>query len=131
MKDLIQRYYELFNSGNREALLEMLSDDVIHEINEGTPEVGRETFRSFLNRMDRCYQEQVEDLVVFTSETPNRAAAEFFIRGKYVGTDEGLPKANGQRYHLRIGAFFEASNGEITRISNYYNLAEWLRMVGA
>jgi steroid delta-isomerase-like uncharacterized protein len=131
MKDLIQRYYDTFNSSNREALLEMLAADVVHEINEGTPEVGRETFRSFLNRMDRCYQEQVEDLVVFTSETPNRAAAEFFIRGKYVGTDEGLPKATGQTYHLRIGAFFEASNGEITRISNYYNLAEWLRMVGA
>lgn len=130
MKDLIQRYYELFNSGNRDALLEMLSDDVVHEINEGTPEVGRETFRAFLNRMDRCYQEQVEDLVVFSSETPNRAAAEFFIRGTYIGTDEGLPKANGQRYHLRIGAFFEASNGKITRISNYYNLADWLRMVG-
>jgi steroid delta-isomerase-like uncharacterized protein len=131
MKDLVQRYYDTFNSGDREALLEILSADVAHEINEGTPEVGREAFRAFLNRMDRCYQEQVEDLVVFTSETPNRAAAEFYIRGKYVGTDEGLPEATGKTYHLRIGAFFEVRNGRITRITNYYNLADWLRMVGA
>jgi len=94
-------------------------------------EVGRDTFRIFLERMDRCYQEQVENLVVFTSDTPNRAAAEFFIRGKYVNTDEGLPEATGQTYHLRIGAFFEVTNGKISRITNYYNLAAWMKMVGA
>ncbi len=131
MKYLIQHYYDTFNSGNREALLELLSDDVVHEINEGSAEVGRDTFCTFLERMDRCYQEQVENLVVFTSDTPNRAAAEFFIRGKYVNTDEGLPEATGQTYHLRIGAFFEVTNGKISRITNYYNLAAWMKMVGA
>ena len=130
MKDLIQRYYEIFNSGDREALLAMLADDVIHEINEGGVEVGRESFRAFLNRMDRCYREQVEDLVVFTSDNPTRAAAEFFIRGTYIATDDGLPAANGQTYHLRIGAFFELGDGKIKRITNYYNLAAWMEMVG-
>jgi steroid delta-isomerase-like uncharacterized protein len=131
MKNLIQHYYDTFNSGNREALLELLSDDVVHEINEGSAEVGRDTFHTFLERMDRCYQEQVENLVVFSSDNPNRAAAEFFIRGKYVNTDEGLPEATGQTYHLRIGAFFEVTNGKISRITNYYNLAAWMKMVGA
>ncbi|MES2981873.1 MAG: ketosteroid isomerase-related protein [Verrucomicrobiota bacterium] len=131
MKNLIQRYYDFFNSGDRKALLEMLSDDVVHEINEGGEEVGIEKFRAFLERMDRCYQEQVEDLIVFSNDNPNRAAAEFFIRGKYVATDDGLPEATGQTYHLRVGAFFEITNGKISRITNYYNLAAWLRMVGA
>jgi steroid delta-isomerase-like uncharacterized protein len=131
MKDLIQRYYETFNSGDRESMLAMLADDVVHEINEGTAEVGRDAFRAFLGRMDRSYQEQVEDLVVFTSDNPNRAAAEFYIRGKYIATDEGLPKATGQTYHLRIGAFFEITNSKISRITNYYNLADWMKMVGA
>jgi len=45
MKELIQHYYDTFNSGNRAALLELLSDDVIHEINEGGQEIGREAFR--------------------------------------------------------------------------------------
>jgi steroid delta-isomerase-like uncharacterized protein len=131
MKNLIQRYYDLFNSGNREALLEMLSEEVVHEINEGTEEVGLEKFRAFLERMDRCYQEQVEDLIVFSYDNPNRAAAEFFIRGKYIATDDGLPEATGQTYHLRVGAFFEIQDGLITRITNYYNLAAWLGMVSA
>ncbi len=131
MKNLIQRYYDVFNSGDREDLLKMLSDDIVHEINEGGVEIGREAFRKFLERMDRCYEEQVEELIVFNNDNPNRAAAEFFIRGKYVATDDGLPEASGQNYHLRIGAFFEITNGKISRITNYYNLAEWLRMVGA
>lgn len=129
MKDLIQRYYDTFNSGNREALLQLLADDVVHEINEGTVETGRGNFHAFLDRMDRCYEERVEDLVVLTGDHPGRAAAEFFIRGTYIATDEGLPAATGQTYHLRVGAFFEAKDGLITRITNHYNLAAWLKMV--
>lgn len=129
MQDLIRHYYDTFNSGDREALLAMLAEDVVHEINEGRAETGRGAFRAFLQRMDRCYREQVEDLVVFTSDDPHRAAAEFFIRGQYVATDDGLPEAKGQPYHLRIGAFFELRDGKIQRITNYYNLAAWMRMV--
>lgn len=131
MNELIQRYYETFNSGDREALLAMLDESIVHEINEGSTETGREAFRAFLGRMDRCYRETVEDLAVFTSADPRRGAAEFFIRGCYLATDEGLPEATGQTYHLRVGAFFEARGGLITRVTNHYNLAAWMRMVGA
>ena len=131
MKPLIETYYATFNSGDRESLLELLTADVAHEINEGGTETGKDAFRSFLARMDRCYRETVEDLLVFTSDDPTRAAAEFFIRGEYLATDEGLPEAKGQTYHLRVGAFFEIREGKISRVSNHYNLAEWMRMVGA
>ena len=130
MKSLIETYYSIFNQGDREALLALLADDIVHEINEGGVENGKEAFRAFLRRMDRSYRETVEDLVVFTSGDPSRAAAEFFIRGEYLATDEGLPEANGQKYHLRVGAFFEIRDGKIARVTNYYNLAAWLRMVG-
>lgn len=129
MKSLIQRYYDTFNSGDREALLAMLHPEVIHEINEGGVETGIDAFREFLARMDRSYRETVEDLVVFESSDTSRGAAEFFIRGEYLHTDDGLPEANGQTYHLRVGAFFEARDGLISRVTNHYNLASWLRMV--
>jgi len=131
MKSLIETYYSTFNQGDREALLELLTDDVVHEINEGGVETGKEAFRAFLQRMDRCYAETVENLVVFTSDDPSHAAAEFFIRGEYLATDKGLPEANGQTYYLRVGAFFEIRGGKIARVTNYYNLASWLRMVAA
>jgi steroid delta-isomerase-like uncharacterized protein len=130
MHPLIEAYYAAFNSGDREALLEMLTDDVVHEINEGATETGKEAFRSFLQRMDRCYRERVEDLVVFASGDPARSAAEFFIRGEYLATDDGLPEAKGQTYHLRVGAFFDIRDGKIARVTNRYNLGDWMRMVG-
>lgn len=131
MKSLIENYYAAFNSGNREALLSMLTDDVVHEINEGGTETGKEAFREFLKRMDRSYKETVENLVVFTSEKADRAAAEFYIRGEYLATDDGLPEASGQAYYLRVGAFFDIRDGKIARVTNYYNLQSWLEMVGA
>lgn len=126
---IIEQYYSTFNAGDREALLELLTDDVVHDINQGGSEVGGPAFRAFLQRMDRCYREQVTDLVVSVNETGSRAAAEFFIDGAYIATDEGLPPAAGQTYHLRVGAFFDVREGKIARVTNYYNLHEWLRMV--
>lgn len=128
MKSLIELYYATFNSGDREALLALLADDVVHELNEGPVETGKDAFRAFLARMDRSYRESVEDLVVLTGPD-NRAAAEFFIRGEYLATDEGLPPARGQTYRLRVGAFFEARGGKITRVTNHYNLRHWLDLV--
>lgn len=129
--DLISLYYETFNRGDRPALLRLLHTDVVHDINQGASEIGLETFYHFLQRMDRCYAEQVEDLVVMPSADGSRAAAEFFIRGTYLSTDEGLPPASGQTYHLRVGAFFEIKEGRIARVTNYYNLTDWLKQVGA
>ena len=131
MHPLILQYYLAFNSGDREALLALLHPDIVHEINEGGAEVGIPAFRAFLGRMDRSYREQVEDLVVFAGPDASRASAEFYIRGEYLKTDEGLPPATGQKYHLRVGAFFEIKDGKVARVSNYYNLSAWLRMVGA
>ena len=132
-ESLVTRYYDLFNGGDREALLALLDEEVVHEINHGPAETGRDAFRTFLERMDRCYCEQVEYLVVFANERGDRAAAEFFIRGTYLVTDEGLPEATGQTYRLRVGAFFEIAGGgtSLSRVTNYYNLSEWLRQIGA
>ena len=42
-----------------------------------------------------------------------------------------MPEAKGQTYHLRVGAFFDLRDGKIARVTNRYNLSEWMRMVGA
>ncbi len=128
---LIQTYYATFNSGDRQAFLALLAEDVVHDINQGGAETGRAAFAAFLQRMDRSYREQVCDLVVFAAEDGTRGAAEFYIEGEYLATDEGLPPATGQRYRLRVGAFFDLRDGKVRRVTNYYNLEEWLRQVGA
>lgn len=127
---LIQRYYASFNAGDWTAMLDCLSEDVVHDINQGRRESGAAAFRAFLARMERCYREQLRDIVVMASEDGRRAAAEFVVHGEYLATDEGLPPANGQRYVLPAGAFFEVAGEKISRVSNYYNLPDWMRQVG-
>ncbi|KAF1720260.1 ketosteroid isomerase-related protein [Pseudoxanthomonas wuyuanensis] len=127
--ELVLTYYAAFNRGNWDGMLALLSDDVAHDLNQGAREVGREAFAAFLQRMNASYSEQLRDIVVLASLDGNRAAAEYVVHGQYRHTDEGLPPANGQRYVLPGGAFFEIRDDRIARVSNYYNLQDWLRQV--
>ena len=47
----------------------------------------------------------------------------------YLASDAGLPRAEGQIYVLPVGAFFAIRDGRITRVTNYYNLENWLAQV--
>jgi steroid delta-isomerase-like uncharacterized protein len=128
-RQLIETYYATFNAGDREKFLALLTENVAHDINQGGREVGKTAFRAFMARMDRCYREQIRDIVVLSDAAGMRAAAEFTVHGSYIATDEGLPAASGQSYTLPAGAFFTLSEGKVARISNYYNLPEWIRQV--
>ena len=79
--------------------------------------------------MDDCYDELLTDIVVMPSADGARAAAEFIVNGTYKKTDPGLPEARGQKYRLPAGAFFDVKDGEILRVTTYYNLKEWIRQV--
>ncbi|MGD9600233.1 MAG: ketosteroid isomerase-related protein [Gammaproteobacteria bacterium] len=127
---LIQRYYAAFNTGDMNAFLALLTDDVAHDINQGRRESGREAFGRFMQHMNRCYREHLTDLVVMASDDGRRAAAEFIVNGEYLVTDEGLPPAAGQRYRLPAGAFFEIRDAKVARVTNYYNLQDWIAQVG-
>jgi len=129
--ELLNRYYAAFHANDAEGMLGCLTDDVAHDINQGERQVGKEAFRAFLAHMDRCYSETLKDMVLMVSEDGSRASAEFVVHGKYIATDEGLPEANGQTYVLPAGAFFAVENGLISRVTVYYNLADWIRQVGA
>lgn len=127
---LISSYYAAFNRGDADAMLALLTDDVVHEPSQGTPRHGKALFAAFLAHMNRCYAEQVIGPVLLSNPEGTRAAAEFQLDGRYLVTDEGLPEAAGQTYHLRVGAFFEVVDGRIARVSNHYNLADWIAQVG-
>ncbi|AXQ29613.1 isopropylmalate/homocitrate/citramalate synthase [Solimonas sp. K1W22B-7] len=126
---LIERYYAAFNAGDMDGFLGMLTDDVVHDVNQGLRERGREAFAAFMLRMNRNYREQIVDLVVLAEPSGRRAAAEFTVLGEYIATDAGLPEASGQTYRLPAGAFFEIRDGKVARVTNYYNLQDWLAQV--
>lgn len=127
---LIRSYYDAFNAGDVEGMLALLTENVAHDINQGARETGIPAFRAFMARMNAHYREQLRDMVVMVGENGTRAAAEFTVHGTYLATDAGLPEAHGQTYTLPAGAFFEVRGEKIARVSNYYNLAEWIAQVG-
>ncbi|WAJ36386.1 nuclear transport factor 2 family protein [Pseudomonas sp. GOM7] len=128
--ELVQAYYAAFNAGDMPTFLDLLAEDVVHDINQGERQVGKATFAAFMDKMNRCYRERLADIVVMQNVAGDRAAAEFVVHGEYLADDEGLPPANGQTYVLPAGAFFEIKNGKVARISNYYNLNDWIAQVG-
>ena len=128
-KAILEQYYKAFNEKNFEGMLSLLANDVVHDINEGESQIGIETFRTFLKGMDTYYDETAINLVFMANEDNSRGSAEFRIQGTYKVTCQGLPPARGQKYDLPVGAFFEFKNGKITRVTNYYNLNLWLKLV--
>ena len=128
---LVQDYYAAFNRGDWNGMLALLDADVAHDLNQGARETGRAAFAAFLDRMNASYREQLRDIVVIASQDGTRAAAEYVVHGEYLRSDEGLPEARGQKYVLPGGAFFEIRHGKIARVTNYYNLQDWIAQVSA
>ncbi len=129
--ELVLTYYAAFNRGDWDGMLTLLTEDVVHDLNQGGREFGRDAFAVFLARMNSSYREQLRDIIVLATIDGDRAAAEYVVHGEYHSTDEGLPPANGQKYVLPGGAFFEIREDRIARVTNYYNLPDWIAQVSA
>jgi steroid delta-isomerase-like uncharacterized protein len=126
---LIREYYEAFNAGQTDKMIDFLAEDVIHDVNQGERRNGKDKFRAFNARMDHHYKEKLENVVVLVSKDGARASAEFNVHGVYKATDSGLPEAKGQTYILPAGTFFAIRDGKIARVTTYYNLTDWIAQV--
>ncbi|MCE8509198.1 nuclear transport factor 2 family protein [Ruegeria pomeroyi] len=129
MSETVKRYFDAFNAGDVQGMLDCLSEDVAHHVNEGQIRTGKEKFADFCAHMNRCYKELLTDIVVFEAEGGTRAAAEFIVNGTYLQTDSGLPEAHGQTYRLPAGSFFTLTGDKISRVTTFYNLADWVKQV--
>ena len=130
--ELILAYYSAFNRADWDGMVTLLTEDVVHDLNQGPREIGREAFRAFLARMNRSYAEQLGNIVVTATPDGTHAAAEYVVHGEYKADDPSttaLPPARGQRYVLAGGAFFDVRGHRIARVTNYYNLQDWMRQV--
>lgn len=129
--EVIGRYYTAFNAGDAAGMLDCVTDDIEHRVNEGEIRHGKEKFAEFCSHMGVSYREELRDMVIFANDEGTRGAAEFVVHGEYLQTDPGLPEAKGQRYVLPAGAFFDLRDGRIARVTTFYNLNDWVRQVSA
>ena len=107
--------------------------DPIHDLGIGRPRLEK-IWKKQLKDMgptnvDEFYDEHLTDIVIMVSVDEKRAAAEFICNGTYKSTCVGLPQARGQKYKLPVGCFFEIKNDKIARVTNYYNMNDWLAQV--
>jgi len=130
-QDIIAAYLAAFNRGDWPGMLALLTDDVVHDINQGATQQGKPAFAAFLDRMAQCYREELHDIVIMAGPDGARAAAEFRVEGQYLAADPGLPSAHGQRYSLPAGAFYTLRDGKISRVCVFYNLRDWIAQVAA
>ena len=126
---LVRHYFDAFNADDSEGMTTCLTDDVIHDVNQGERRIGIDKFRAFNARMTHHYRERLEDIAVMVNKNGSRAAAEFNVNGKYLTTYSGLPEARGQTYRLPAGTFFVIRDGKIARVTTYYNLTDWITQV--
>lgn len=126
---LIRDYYAAFNRGDMDTFVGLLAENVAHDVNQGGRETGKARFRRFMVRMNKNYRERLTNIKIVASADGKHAAAEFVVNGTYLATDTGLPKAKGQTYKLPGGAFFDVKRGKVARITNYYNLQDWLKQI--
>lgn len=125
----IRAYYDAFNAGDIDGMVACLHDDFAHHVNEGAVRLGKAAFADFCRHMSETYREHLADMVIMADGTGTRGAAEFTVNGTYLKTDPGLPEARGQSYVLPAGGFFTLKDGQITRVTTYYNLQDWIRQV--
>ena len=127
----IVAYYAAFNAGDAAGMLDCLTEDVEHRVNEGGVRRGKALFAEFCGHMGVSYREELREIEIFVNDAGTRAAAEFVVHGEYLKTDPGLPEARGQRYVLPAGSVFDLKDGKISRVTTFYNLNDWIAQVRA
>lgn len=127
--EIIRNYYECFNNKDFKGMLALLHPEIKHQPNQGEERIGIEKFTAFLQTMDECYEETLTEIVILSEPTNTRVAAEFVVNGIYKKGDNESPVAHGQKYVLPAGAFLEVKEGKISRVTTYYNLPLWIKLV--
>jgi len=127
--EIVKQYYECFNQKNWAGMLALLHPDVRHEPNQGEPRIGIELFTEFMKHMDESYEETLTDMVFFEEPNNERVSVEFVVNGIYKKGEEGLPEAHNQSYILPAAAFLGITDGKISRVTTYYNLPLWIKLV--
>ena len=58
----LERYFDAFNRKDIPGMLDCLTEDVAHHVNEGNIRVGREAFEAFCQHMSTCYDETLTEI---------------------------------------------------------------------
>lgn len=128
-EQLVQNYYQTFVAKDLNGFLALLTEDVIHEINQGPIEKGKALFKTFMEKHFSHGDQAVDDLIILSSPDGKYATSRFNCSGNYTHSEEGFPPASGQFWKIPVVSYFEIRDQKISHVAVYYNLKDWIAQV--
>lgn len=120
---LIAQYFAAYNHADWDGMLALMSDDVVHDLNDCSRRVGLQAFTEQLNESKQSFLEVVSDVETEVPGNGERAIAAYTISGQYLATAPGMPAARGQRYRIEGKSIFDIRDGKISRIISEFDEA--------
>ena len=69
-------------------MLALVNAEIKHKRNQGKERIGIELFTAFLQKMDKCYNETVTEIVILCKSNNSRVVAEFVVNRSIKKADE-------------------------------------------
>lgn len=119
---LIGRFFEAYNAQDRDALMELASEEIVLDCHPQRREWGREALGALLEKCQGTFREHVFDIEIMTNVDGTRAAAEYTVLGVPIAADGAEVEETPQSYRFSGGLFFEIKDARIERISPLRNV---------
>ena len=126
---VVADFFKAFARRDVEALMQMVSDDVVENLAGVGVITGIEEERAFLTGLFASFQDMKTEVMRVTA-AGRVVAVEWRRRGTFTGSPwQGLP-ASGNSFDARGAAFFEVDDGYVTRVTVYSDSAQFARDLG-
>ena len=129
-EQVVRDFYAAYARRDIDEMMSHVSDGIVEDLSGVGLVTGAQQEREFLAGVIASFPDLVTELTGVLA-CGDVVAVEWRRAGTISGAPwTGLP-ASGKPFALRGGAFLEVSENKITRITGYYDTAEFARHIGA
>lgn len=131
IEQLLDGWASAWSSSDASKLLPLFTDDISYEdVTFGAVNNGSEDLRKFAQGAFDSFADMKFELKSrFISADGQRGAMEWVWTGRQTKDFPGLPATN-KRFQVRGASIVEFRDGKISRDSDYWDLATYMRQVG-
>ena len=131
LESLLDAWAPAWSSNNAEKLLPLFTNDAFYEdVTFGAKNEGSDSIRKFATGAFEAFADMNFELKSrFVGADGKRGALEWVWRGRQIKDFPGLPATN-KPFEVRGATIVEFRDGKISRDSDYWDLATYMRQVG-
>ena len=131
LERLLEQWGAAWSSSNVEKLLALFTDDVVYEdVTLGAVNHGRDALRDFATAVFAAFDDLKFELKSRVVASDGKSGVmEWTCRGRQTKDLPGLPATN-KPFEVRGATVVEFADGKISRDSDYWDLATYMKQVG-